>query len=54
MGCKESSHSGEIDDIDAWVAELFDPDFGAPVNDFNTPSTDFGTSSNMLEHEAEV
>ncbi|CAL9753804.1 unnamed protein product [Musa acuminata subsp. burmannicoides] len=54
MGCKESSHSGEIDDINAWVAELFDPDFGAPVNDFNTPSTDFGTSSNMLEHEAEI
>ncbi|KAJ8504287.1 hypothetical protein OPV22_005173 [Ensete ventricosum] len=54
MGCKESSHSGEIDDIDAWVAELFDPDFGAPSNDFKTPSNDFGTSSNVLEHEAEI
>ncbi|URE04492.1 NAC domain-containing protein, partial [Musa troglodytarum] len=49
MGCKESSHSGEIDDIDAWVAELFDPDFGAPSNDFNTPSDDFGTSSNISQ-----
>ncbi|XP_009403234.2 NAC domain-containing protein 74 isoform X2 [Musa acuminata AAA Group] len=37
--CKESSsHSSDMEDLDAWVAGLFDPNFG--------------TNSNRLEHEA--
>ncbi|XP_042454264.1 NAC domain-containing protein 74-like isoform X1 [Zingiber officinale] len=35
---ESSSHSTDIDDIDAWVAELFDPNFSGPSE---------------LEHEAE-
>ncbi|RZR72411.1 hypothetical protein BHM03_00013267 [Ensete ventricosum] len=39
--CKESSsHSSDIEDLDAWVAGLFD--------------SNFGTDSNELEHEAVV
>ncbi|RWW59177.1 hypothetical protein BHE74_00033905 [Ensete ventricosum] len=39
--CKESSsHSSDIEDLDAWVAGLFD--------------SNFGTESNELEHEAVV
>ena len=39
--CKESSsHSSDMEDLDAWVTGLFDPNFG--------------TNSNRLEHEAVV
>lgn len=36
---ESSSHSDDIDDIGAWVAELFDPNFSGPSE---------------LEHEVEV